>query len=144
MLICSDNSTVVSYLNKEGGTHSIEMCALIWTRVPLQLPDWKTLLKQPHSSRFHNIVECLNLHVWLLDSRNPILEDSQLRWQKESRKVLKKSLSIKVGHLWAMVLTELGGNHISNCFPCNRVPKLPVHSYKTQTSHNYWLQNSNC
>ena len=30
MLICSDNSTVVSYLNKEEGTHSIEMCALIW------------------------------------------------------------------------------------------------------------------
>ena len=30
VLICSDNSTVVSYLNKEEGTHSIEMCALIW------------------------------------------------------------------------------------------------------------------
>ena len=30
VLICSDNSTVVSYLNKEGGPHSIEMCALIW------------------------------------------------------------------------------------------------------------------
>ena len=225
VLICSDNSTVVSYLNKEGGTHSIEMCALIWrilaftnsrriqirarhvpgslnviadslsrrdkviqtewslhqqifnqickvwhtpmvdlfathlnyklsiyvspvpyrkawkidalnicwegldgyvfcpvailpqviqkmitypcrmivlapgwpgmpwfwdladlsTRVPLQLPHWKTLLKQPHSNTFHNNVEYLNLHVWLLDSRNPILEDSHLRWQKELR-----------------------------------------------------------
>ena len=30
VLICSDNSTVVSYLNKEGGTHSTEMYALIW------------------------------------------------------------------------------------------------------------------
>ena len=30
VLICSDKSTVVSYMNKEGGTHSIEMCALIW------------------------------------------------------------------------------------------------------------------
>ena len=225
VLICSDNSTVVSYLNKEGGTHSIEMCALIWrilaftnsrriqirarhvpgslnviadslsrrdkviqtewslhqqifnqickvwhtpmvdlfathlnyklpsyvspvpdkkawkidalnicwegldgyvfcpvailpqviqkiitypcrmivlapgwpgmpwfwdlvdlsTRVPLRLPHWKTLLKQPHSNRFHNNVEYLNLHVWLLDSRNPILEDSHQRWQKELR-----------------------------------------------------------
>ena len=55
------------------------------TRVPLQLPHWKTLLNQPHSNRFHNNVEYLNLHVWLLDSRNPILEDSHLRWQKELR-----------------------------------------------------------
>ena len=48
-------------------------------------PHWKTLLKQPHSNRFHNNVEYLSLHVWLLDSRNPILEDSHLRWQKELR-----------------------------------------------------------
>ena len=37
------------------------------TRVPLQLPHWKTLLKQPHSNRFHNNVHNLNLHVCLLD-----------------------------------------------------------------------------
>ena len=30
VLICLDNSTAVSYLNKEGGTNSIEMCALMW------------------------------------------------------------------------------------------------------------------
>ena len=30
MLVSSDNSTVVSYINKEGGTHSFEMCALMW------------------------------------------------------------------------------------------------------------------
>ena len=34
---------------------------------------------------FHNNVAYLNLHVWLLDSKNPTLEDSQLRWQKELR-----------------------------------------------------------
>ena len=55
------------------------------TRVPLQLPHWKTLLNQSHSNRFHNNVEYLNLHVWLLDSSNPILEDSHQRWQKELR-----------------------------------------------------------
>ena len=30
VLVSSDNSTVVSYINKEGGTHSFEMCALMW------------------------------------------------------------------------------------------------------------------
>ena len=30
MLVSSDNSTVVTKINKEGGTHSFEMCALMW------------------------------------------------------------------------------------------------------------------
>ena len=30
MLVSSDNSTVVSYINKEAGTHSFKMCALMW------------------------------------------------------------------------------------------------------------------
>ena len=30
VLVSSDSSTVVSYLNKEGGTHSFQMCALVW------------------------------------------------------------------------------------------------------------------
>ena len=30
LLIFTDNSLVVAYLNKQGGTHSQEMCALIW------------------------------------------------------------------------------------------------------------------
>ena len=30
MLVATDNSTVVAYINKQGGTHSAEMCALLW------------------------------------------------------------------------------------------------------------------
>ena len=30
ILIASDNATVVSYLNKHGGTHSWDICLLIW------------------------------------------------------------------------------------------------------------------
>ena len=28
--VATDNSTVVAYVNKQGGTHSVEMCALLW------------------------------------------------------------------------------------------------------------------
>ena len=30
MLVATDNSTVVASINKQGGTHSAEMCALLW------------------------------------------------------------------------------------------------------------------
>ena len=30
VLVAMDNSTVVAYINKQGGTHSAEMCALLW------------------------------------------------------------------------------------------------------------------
>ena len=30
VLVATDNSTVVAYINKEGGTHSVEMCAFLW------------------------------------------------------------------------------------------------------------------
>ena len=30
VLVAMDNSTVVAYINKQGGTHSMEMCALLW------------------------------------------------------------------------------------------------------------------
>ena len=29
-LVASDNAIVVSYLNKQGGTHSLEMCLMVW------------------------------------------------------------------------------------------------------------------
>ena len=30
VLIATDNATVVSHLNKQGGTHSWDMCLLVW------------------------------------------------------------------------------------------------------------------
>ena len=30
VLVAPDNSTVVAYINKQGGTHSAEMCTLLW------------------------------------------------------------------------------------------------------------------
>ena len=94
---------------------------------------WKTLLKQPHSNRFHNNVEYLNLHVWLLDSRNPILGDSHLRWQKELRHLRGNPQEKSINQGGPATVPEVA-----------KIFNLPVHSQKSQTSHNYWLQNSNC
>ena len=34
MLVATDNSTVVAYINKQGATHSAEMCTLMWKIMP--------------------------------------------------------------------------------------------------------------
>ena len=48
VLVDMDNSTVVAYINKQGGTHSVEMCALLMDHelVPSFLDN---LISQTHS-----------------------------------------------------------------------------------------------
>ena len=54
VLICSDNNTVVSYLNK-GGTHSIEMCALIWRILTFTNPR-KIQIRARHVPGYLNVI----------------------------------------------------------------------------------------
>ena len=42
----------------------LELC----TDHPRKLPLWRVLLKQPHQHRFHEGLESLNLHAWMLSS----------------------------------------------------------------------------
>ena len=49
----------------------------LFTKPPLLLPHWKTLLKQPFSQRFHRNRQYLDLHVWHLNSRPNHLINSQ-------------------------------------------------------------------
>ena len=59
VLVATDNSTVVAYINKQGGTHSAEMCALLW-----KIMTWYQItLKARH------IPGCLNVMADLLPSR---------------------------------------------------------------------------
>ena len=54
-------------------------------RPPLALPLWPQLLKQPNSNFFHRNLQYLNLHAWLLDSRQVSQVDSPLRWKTALR-----------------------------------------------------------
>ena len=54
-----DNSTVVAYINKQGGTHSAEMCALLW-KIMTWCHHYKITLKARH------IPGCLNVMADLL------------------------------------------------------------------------------
>ena len=59
VLVAIDNSTVVAYINKQGGTHSAQMCALLW-RIMTWCHHFHITLKARH------IPECLNVMADLL------------------------------------------------------------------------------
>ena len=54
VLVATDNSTVVAYINKQGGTHSAEMCALLW-KIMTWCHHYQITLKARH------IPGCLNV-----------------------------------------------------------------------------------
>ena len=60
-----DNSTVVTYINKEGGTHSVEMCALLW-KIMTWCHHYHITLKAKH------IPGCLNVMADLLSRSNQV------------------------------------------------------------------------
>ena len=65
VLVATDNSTVVAYINKQGGTHSADMCALLW-KIMTRCHHYKITLKARH------IPGCLNVMADLLSRSNQV------------------------------------------------------------------------
>ena len=65
VLVATDNSTVVAYINKQGGTHSAEMCALLW-KIMTWCHHYHITLKARHIPR------CLNVMADLLSWSNQV------------------------------------------------------------------------
>ena len=55
VLVASDNATVVSYLNKQGGTHSLEVCLMIWHLMTFCNPR-AILLRAQHIQSYLNVI----------------------------------------------------------------------------------------
>ena len=65
LLVAMDNSTVVAYITKQGGTHSAEMCALLW-KIMTWFHHYQITLKAIHISG------CLNVMTNLLSRSNQV------------------------------------------------------------------------
>ena len=65
VLVPTDNSAVVAYINKQGGTHSVEMCALLW-KIMTWCHRYHITLKARH------IPGCLNVMADLLSRSNQV------------------------------------------------------------------------
>ena len=63
VLVARDNSAVVAYINKQGGTHSAKMCALLW-KIMTWCHHYQITLKARH------IPGCLNVMADLLSRSN--------------------------------------------------------------------------
>ena len=55
MLVATDNSTGVTYINKQGGTHSAEICALLW-KIMTWRHHYQITLKARHIPGFLNVM----------------------------------------------------------------------------------------
>ena len=55
VLVATDNSTVVAYIIKQGGTHLAEMCALLW-RLMTWCHPYKITLRARHITGFLNVM----------------------------------------------------------------------------------------
>ena len=65
VLVATDNSTVVAYINKQGGTHLVEMCALL-SKIMTWCHHYHITLKRRH------IPGCLNMMADLLSRSNQV------------------------------------------------------------------------
>ena len=65
VLVATDNSTVLAYINKQGGTHSAEMCSLLW-KIMTWCYHYHITLKARH------IPGCLNVMADLLSRSNQV------------------------------------------------------------------------
>ena len=65
VLVAMDNSTVVAYINQQGGTHSAEMCAVLW-KIMTWCQHYQITWKARH------IPGCLNEMADLLSRSNQV------------------------------------------------------------------------
>ena len=105
VLICSDNSTVVSYLNKEGGTHSIEMCTLIW-RILAFTNSRRIQIRARH------VPGSLNVIADSLSRRDKVI---QTEWS------LHQQIFNQICKVWHTPMVDLFATHLNY--------KLPIYVY---------------
>ena len=106
VLVAIDNSTVVAYINKQGGTHSAEMCALLW-KIMTWCHHYHITLKARH------IPGCLNVMADLLSRSNQV---QSTEWS------LHPQVFKQICQKWFTPHVDLFATHLNH--------KLPLYIYK--------------
>ena len=101
VLVASDNVTVVAYLNKQGGTHSLEMCLMVWRLMAFCNPR-AILLRARH------IQGCLNVIADSLSRRDKII---QTEWS------LHPKIFQGICQIWHRPMVDLFATKMNNKLP---------------------------
>ena len=119
VLVATDNSTVVAYINKQGGTHSAEMCALLW-KIMTWCHHYHITLKARHIPR------CLNVMADLLSRSNQL---QSTEWS------LHPQVFKQICQKWFTPHVDLFATHLNHKLPLyiSPVPDPKVH--KLDGSH---------
>ena len=101
VLVATDNSTVVAYINKQRGTHSVEMCALLW-KIMTWCHHYKIKLRAKH------IPGCLNVMANLLSRSNQI---QSTEWS------LQPQVFKQICHKWFTPHVDLFATRLNHKLP---------------------------
>ena len=101
VLVATDNSTVVPYINKQGGTHSVEMYALLW-KIMTWCHRYHITLKAKH------IPGCLNVMADLLSRSNQV---QSTEWS------LHPQVFKQICHKWFTPHVDLFATHLNHKLP---------------------------
>ena len=107
---CYDNSTVVAYINKQGGTHSAEMCILLW-KIMTWYHHYQITLKARH------IPGCLNVMADLLSRSNQV---RSTEWS------LHPQVFKKICHKWFTPHVDLFATGLNHKVPLYVSPVLTL------------------
>ena len=122
LLISTDNSSVVAYLNKQGGTHSQEMCALIW-----RIMAWTNA--RGIQIRAKHIPGNLNVLADSLSRKDKVI---QTEW------VLNHRVFNQICHCWHQPMVDLFATKLNHKLPMYVSPVPDGRAWETDALNISW------
>ena len=122
VLVATDNSTVVAYINKEGGTHSVEMCALLW-KIMTWCHHYQITLRAMHIPGYVNVM------VDLLSRSNQV---QSTEWS------LHLQLFKQVCQKWFTPKVDLFATHLNHTVPLHVSPVPDQHAWDIDALNISW------
>ena len=122
VLVATDNSTVVAYINKQGGNHLEEMCALLW-KIMTWCHHYKITLRARH------IPGCLNVMADLL-SRSSQVQSTE--WS------LHPQMFKQICHTWFTTHVDLFATCLNHKLPLYVSPVRDQNAWDIDALNKNW------